>query len=160
MLRRVVSSPLFYIVLLGGCVALFFSVHKANGLGWLGVRTADKQAVHTVYQKKALIDDSVIGVTMLHLELTQKTTANTISFQQAVEVIQQADHILSNNVIAYLQNASNRTLALQTYTKNIDRTLVLADNALSALQLDYDLASAENVQCASEKIAADNQFFE
>ncbi len=122
--------------------------------------TADKQAVHTLYQQKALIDDSVVGVTMLHLELTQKNTATTISFQQAVDVLQQSDHILANNVISYLQNASNKTLALQTYTKNIDRTLAQADNALSSLQLDYDTASAENAQCASDKIAADNQFFQ
>lgn len=97
---------------------------------------------------------------MLHLELTQRNTATTISFQQAVDVLQQSDHILSNNIISYLQNASNKTLALQTYTKNIDRTLAQADSALSTLQLDYDTASAENAQCASDKIAADNQFFQ
>gem|GEM_PF-3915556 len=31
MLRRVVSNPLFYIVLLGGCIALILSARSVNG---------------------------------------------------------------------------------------------------------------------------------
>lgn len=72
MLRRVVSHPLFYVVLLGGCIALILSARSAEGGSWMGVRTAQKQIAPAVYQKKSTVDDSVVGITMLHLELTRR----------------------------------------------------------------------------------------
>lgn len=162
MLRRVVSHPLFYIVLLGGCVALFFSARTASGQGWLGVWTSQKQknTPNIVYQQKSFVDNSVIGVTMLHLELTQGGGASTVSFQQAVSALQKADNILANNVVTYLQNASNKRVALQTYVRNIDKIIAESDQAMSSLALERESASQEYQTCASEKTAADNQFFQ
>lgn len=125
MLRKVVSHPLFYLVLLGGCVALILSARSAEGGSWLGVWTSQKQVAPTVYQQKGLVDDSVIGVTMLHLELTERSVATNISFNQATELLSDAQAVLANNVVAYLQNASNKRLALQTYVKNVNK-IVLA----------------------------------
>ena len=59
---------------------------------------------------------------MLHLELT-RGGATDISFVQAVGVLEKADAILANNVISYLQNASNKRAALATYTKKLDMTV-------------------------------------
>ena len=99
MLRKVVSHPLFYLLLLGVCIALILSARSAKGGSWMGVWTSQKQITPTVYQKKSLIDDSVIGVTMLHLELTNSSAATNISFVQAVQVLERSDAILANNVI-------------------------------------------------------------
>lgn len=97
---------------------------------------------------------------MLHLELTQQSTASTISFKQAVDVLKKSDALLANNVIAYLQNANNKKLALETYTRNIDKTLSEADQAKGNLQLDHDNAAQEYQLCSSAKASADNQFFQ
>lgn len=97
---------------------------------------------------------------MLHLELTQKNTATTISFNQAVDVLEKSDALLANNVVSYLQSASNKRLALETYIKNIDRTLADAQQARTTLQLDRDSASQDYQSCASSKSSADNQFFQ
>lgn len=124
------------------------------------MRTSQKQIAPTVYQRKSLVDDSVVGVTMLHLELTNNSAATSITFGQAADILQKGDSLLANNVIAYLQNASNKRLALETYTKNISKTVAQSDQTVSSLQLDYDNASTEYQQCSSDKQAADNQFFQ
>ncbi len=97
---------------------------------------------------------------MLHLELSQQSTATTISFAQAVDVLKKSDALLANNVISYLQNASNKKLALETYTRNLDKTLSDANQAVSSLQLDHDTAAQQFTQCSAAKTAADNQFFQ
>lgn len=160
MLRRVVSHPLFYVVLLGALVVLVLSARSVKWQWRLGVRTSQKQIAPAIYQQKSHVDNSVIGVTMLHLELSQPGSASTISFAQAVEVLKKSDALLANNVIAYLQNATNKKLALETYTRNIDKTLSEADQAKGSLQLDRDVASQDYQQCASAKSSADNQFFQ
>jgi len=60
---------------------------------------------------------------MLHLELTQTSAATNISFVQAVDVLEKSDAVLANNVVTYLQNASNKKAAYMTYTKNLDKTV-------------------------------------
>lgn len=160
MLRKVVSNPLFYLVLLGGCIALILSARSAKGASRMGVWISQKQVAPTIYTQKSFVDDSVIGVTMLHLELTQRSTVSDISFVQATDVLEKSDAILANNVIAYLQNASNKRVALETYTKNLDKTVTEGQQILTNLQAERDVASQEYQECSSEKSAADNQFFQ
>ena len=160
MLRRALSHPLFYIVLLGGLVALFVSVRPVNGGSRLGMRTSQKHPGVNAYQPKSHIDNSVIGVTMLHLQLMNASTARDISFIQATDVLRQSDALLGNNVISYLQNASNRRLALTTYVRNLDKVAASASDTLSELQLQQSTFAEEYSQCSSDKSAADNQFFE
>lgn len=160
MLRKVVSHPLFYLILLGVCVALILSARSAKWGSWLGTRTAQKQIAPTIYQQKGLVDDSVIGVTMLHIELTTKSVSTDISFNQAVETVSRADAILANDMIAYLQKAPNKQLALRTYTKNIDKVASEWAQVLGDLQDDRNILAQDYEQCSSEKTAADSQFFQ
>lgn len=160
MLRRVVSHPLFYLILLGACVMLVLSARSAKWGSWLGTRTTQKQIAPTIYQQKWTIDDSVIGVTMLHIELTTRSVSTDISFNQAVNTIERADALLANNVIAYLQKASNKQLALRTYTKNIDKVAMEWNQLLADLATDRDIFAQDYQQCSSEKTSADNQFFQ
>ena len=97
---------------------------------------------------------------MLHLELTQRSAATDISFVQAVDVLEKSDAILANNVISYLQNSSNKRSALETYTRNLDKTVTDGQQVLVNLQSDREIAAEDLQQCSSEKAAADNQFFQ
>ncbi len=97
---------------------------------------------------------------MLHLELMHKSVAANVSFSQAADVLKKANTILANNVISYLQNANNKKLALDTYTKSISKTVAQGEQVLVSLQSEYDSALTEYQQCASDKAAADNQFFQ
>lgn len=97
---------------------------------------------------------------MLHLELMHKSVATNISFSQAAELLKKSNTILANNVISYLQNASNKKLALTTYIATINKTIAQGDQVLLSLQSDYDDALATYQQCSADKTAADNQFFQ
>ena len=160
MLRRALSHPLFYIVLLGGLVALFVSVRPVNGVSRLGQWTANNHPGVTNYQQKSLIDNSVIGVTMLHLQLMNSSAARDVSFVQAVDALRASDALLSNNVIAYLQSAKNKRLALTTYVRNLDKAEVQSEQSLSDMQVQQEVFAQEYSDCASAKDAADSQFFE
>lgn len=160
MLRRALSHPLFYIVLLGGLVALFVSVRPVNGVSRLGQRTANNHPGVNNYQAKSLIDNSVIGVTMLHLQLMNTSAARDVSFVQATESLRQSDALLSNNVIAYLQSAPNKRLALTTYVRNLDKAEAASEQSLNELQTQQSVFAEEYSQCSSDKAAADEQFFE
>lgn len=169
-MRKILASRIFRIWMLAIWIIILFSGSKnVNGFSWFGLRTQKKNDAITqnVYVPKETITDVIIDVLATHNKIkdglrmvVNNTDASNWNMNSVPGFLSASQRLIYTDILVYLENASNKEIALDSFTSQLEYYQSLGANYKIDLQNMIQEHTSIYESCSSQKELADNQFYQ
>ncbi len=164
-MRKLLSHPLIFVIsilLVWGI--LFSGAKKVNGFSWFGLWTQQKNEVttHNIFVQKSVMDGVITDTLQAHSILARGVStlwskAGSDTIPGYLEATQQ---LLMTDIIAYLENASDRAWALDSLIGQLQYYQNYGNQYIQQLDEVIGTATAEYTLCTNAKTTADSIFYQ
>ncbi|HMT01316.1 MAG TPA: hypothetical protein PKD96_04230 [Candidatus Absconditabacterales bacterium] len=152
----------FYIgVIIFGFIIFYFDLGDVSSSFQAVLLGQENIKIGTHYVQKKSIDNTVYAQTLTNIALGERSLGGIQgAYSDVLVTIQTMEVLISTDIIALLEGATERRKVLSSYNGQVDTALARSQDMLLSLQTDVTEYTNEMTVCDNAKKVGDTNFFQ